>query len=85
MTQQKILANFNCCLITVNNNLHFSNRNQLKNRVLQLQVNFLSQIGKYLMAKALQRERRKLRFLYDVAVVECASCFLHKACLRKQC
>ena len=52
---------------------------------MQLQVNFLSQIGKDLMAKAPQLERRKLRFLYDVAEIECASCFHRKAYLRKQC
>ena len=52
---------------------------------MQLQVNFQSQIGKYLMAKAMQLERRKLRFLYDVALVECVSCFLCKAYLTKQC
>ena len=31
------------------------------------------------MAKAMQLERRKLRFLYDVAVVECTSCFFPEA------
>ena len=49
-------------------------RNHVNNRVLQLQVNFLSQIGKYLMAKTPQLEKKKLRFLYGVATVEYPSC-----------
>ena len=80
MTQeQKLLANFNCCLIMLNKQLAFFYRNQLNKRVLQLQVNLRSKIGKYLMAKTVQ-----LRFLCDVAIVVCASCFLLKAYLRKQ-
>ena len=48
MTQQKLLANFNCYLITVNIQLTFFYHYQLNNRFLQLQANFQSQIGKYL-------------------------------------
>ena len=47
----------------------FLNRNQLNNRVLQLQINFRSKIGKYLMAKPAQLERKKLRFLNDSVIV----------------
>ena len=35
------------------------------------------------MAKAMQLEE-KLRFLYDVVVILCVSCFLPSTCLQKQ-
>ena len=50
-----------------------------------MQINFRSKIGKYLMAKAVELERRKLRFLNNAVVIICASCFLHKMYLKKQC
>ena len=56
--EQKLFANFNCYLIIVNNQLTFLYRNQLNNKVLQLQVNFRCKIGKNLMTEVAQLERR---------------------------
>ena len=54
MTQeQKLLANFDGCLIMINNQkLTYLYRDELNSKVLQLQENYRSKIGKYLMAKA---------------------------------
>ena len=66
----------------VNNVTSYITQSQsFNNRVLLLQVDFRSKIGKYLMVKAAQFERRKLRFLYDAVVTVCASCFYLLKCI----